>query len=141
MLILAFAASSSSPPHPNGVSGGAWAIILTIVGFALFNFSVNAGPNPATYLHGAELFPSYMRGSGHGFAAASGKLGALTGLFVLPILQDVALSLALLVVAGVAVLGMITTIVLNRMLALQSEPRIAALPSQAGVAVGGQPLR
>lgn len=132
MLMLALAAGSVSPPHPSGVSGPAWALILTVVGFALFNFSVNAGPNPATYLHGAELFECHMRGTGHGFAASSGKLGAMTGLFLLPILQEISLSLALLSVAGVCVLGMGLTIVLNRMLVRRS--RLAAAPAPVAFA-------
>ncbi len=133
MLLLAFAATETGPPHPSGVDGDTWALFLTIIGFALFNFSVNAGPNPATYLHGAELFPSYMRGSGHGFAAACGKLGAVIGLFVLPIIEGISLSVMLLVVAAVSVAGMLMTGVLSRMLALESRPAIAEVPAGVGV--------
>lgn len=134
MLLLAFAATEVGPPHPSGGAGApTWALVLTIVGFVLFNFSVNAGPNPATYLHGAELFPPYMRGSGHGIAAASGKLGAVIGLFLLPIIQEVSLPGALLAVAGVCFLGMTLTVVLSRMLALQREAAVVTLPVEAGV--------
>lgn len=35
------------------------------------------GPNSVTFLVSAEVFPTTVRGSAHGFSAACGKLGAL----------------------------------------------------------------
>lgn len=58
-----------------------------MAGFAIFNLMVNAGPNATTYLLPAELFPTELRASGHGLAAACGKLGAMVGIFFLPVLR------------------------------------------------------
>jgi MFS family permease len=56
--------------------GGSGNIALVFVGFAFFNFFMNAGPNATTYALPAEVFPLEMRAAGHGFAAASAKFGA-----------------------------------------------------------------
>jgi MFS family permease len=50
-----------------------WRIALVMAGFAIFNLMVNAGPNATTYLLPAELFPTELRASGHGLAAACGR--------------------------------------------------------------------
>jgi MFS family permease len=85
---------------------------LVFLGFALFNFTVNAGPNPTTFLLPAELFPTSLRASGHGLAAASGKVGAAVGLFVLPVLKDdLGLGSTLAIVAGACFLGLVITAV------------------------------
>src|SRR5260370_37993181 len=62
-------------------SGEHMRLALVLCGFAIFNLMVNAGPNPTTYLLPAELFPTELRASGHGLAAAAGKLGAVVGIF------------------------------------------------------------
>ena len=45
--------------------------------FAVSQFILNIGPNVTTFLLPAELFPTRVRGSAHGIAAASGKAGAV----------------------------------------------------------------
>ncbi|KAF3913424.1 hypothetical protein ABW20_dc0110298 [Dactylellina cionopaga] len=37
----------------------------------------NLGPNTTTYIIAAEVFPTRLRASGHGFSAAAGKLGSV----------------------------------------------------------------
>ncbi len=59
-------------------------IVGSILGFSLFNLMVNFGPNATTYLLPVEVFPTELRGTGHGFAAAAGKVGAALGVFFLP---------------------------------------------------------
>ena len=56
------------------------------VGFMLFNFMTNLGPNAQTYLLAGEVFPTEIRGTGAGFAAAFGKIGAVATAFLFPIL-------------------------------------------------------
>ncbi|NEQ43950.1 MAG: MFS transporter [Leptolyngbya sp. SIOISBB] len=75
------AASSGLPPGSQGEVG------LVIVGFLVFNLLMNAGPNATTFLLSGEVFPTSMRATGAGFAAAVAKAGAVLGTFVLPILQ------------------------------------------------------
>jgi len=54
--------------------------VWVFLGFAIFNLMVNFGPNPTTYMLPTERFPPYIRASGHGFAASSGKIGAAVGI-------------------------------------------------------------
>ncbi len=63
-------------------------ILCVLTGFALFNFAINAGPDVTTYMIPAEVYPTKLRGKGHGFATACGKIGAALGIFIMPLLQD-----------------------------------------------------
>jgi putative MFS transporter len=67
------------------VSGGL-KIVLIFSGFMLFNFMTNLGPNAQTYLLSGEVFPTAIRGTGAGFAAAFAKIGAVATAFLFPIL-------------------------------------------------------
>jgi MFS family permease len=64
--------------------GGGIASIF--VGFMLFDFMTNMGPNAQTYLIAGEVFPTRIRGRGAGFAAAFAKTGAVLTAFLFPIL-------------------------------------------------------
>lgn len=61
-------------------------IVLIFVGFMLFDFMTNLGPNAQTYLLAGEVFPTAVRGQGAGFAAAFAKIGAVMTAFLFPIL-------------------------------------------------------
>jgi MFS transporter, putative metabolite transport protein len=65
---------------------GSSQIALIFVGFMLFNFMTNIGPNAQTYLLAGEVFPTEVRGMGAGFAAAFAKIGAVMTAFLFPIL-------------------------------------------------------
>lgn len=52
---------------------GPVAVVLYILGQALFNF----GPNATTYMIPAEIFPTRYRATCHGISAAAGKLGSI----------------------------------------------------------------
>jgi MFS transporter, putative metabolite transport protein len=65
---------------------GATQIALIFVGFMLFSFMTNIGPNAQTYLLAGEVFPTRVRGMGAGFAAAFAKIGAVLTAFLFPIL-------------------------------------------------------
>lgn len=60
--------------------------ILIFIGFITFTFMTNAGPNAQTYLISGEVFPTAVRGTGSGFAAACGKVGAVLTAFLFPTL-------------------------------------------------------
>lgn len=62
-------------------------LIIVFIGFFVFNLMMNAGPNSTTFLLSGEVFPTSIRASGAGFAAAIAKAGAVLGTFALPILQ------------------------------------------------------
>jgi MFS transporter, putative metabolite transport protein len=61
-------------------------VFLIFIGFMLFNFMTNLGPNAQTYLLAGEVFPTRIRGMGAGFAAAFAKIGAVATAFLFPIL-------------------------------------------------------
>ena len=69
-----------SPPTPTTPRR----IALIFAGFMLFNFMTNIGPNAQTYLLAGEVFPTRLRGTGAGFAAAVGKVGAITDRLPVP---------------------------------------------------------
>jgi putative MFS transporter len=54
----------------SGFCTGGLHVLLIFLGFMLFNFMTNLGPNAQTYLLAGEVFPTRVRGMGAGFAAA-----------------------------------------------------------------------
>ena len=90
--------------------GGDRHLALVVLGFALFNTFMNAGPNATTYALPAEVFPSEVRAAGHGFAAGCAKLGAALGVFLFPILiEDIGTSALLAILAGACLVGGLVT--------------------------------
>jgi MFS transporter, putative metabolite transport protein len=67
---------------------GSLQVSLIFIGFMLFQFMTNLGPNAQTYLLAGEVFPTAIRGAGAGFAAAFAKIGAVATAFLFPILLD-----------------------------------------------------
>jgi MFS family permease len=76
LLLASFSGFCTGEPH----------ILLIFLGFMLFNFMTNLGPNAQTYLLAGEVFPTAIRGKGAGFAAAFAKIGAVATAFLFPIL-------------------------------------------------------
>ncbi|ORX35290.1 major facilitator superfamily domain-containing protein [Kockovaella imperatae] len=56
--------------------------------FTLAQLVLNAGPNCTTFLIPVEVFPTRVRGSAHGIAAASGKVGAILTAFAFGTVVD-----------------------------------------------------
>ena len=89
---------------------GATRMALIFAGFMLFNFMTNIGPNAQTYLLAGEVFPTRLRGTGAGFAAAVGKIGAITTAFLFPVLlADIGTRTLLLILVGTSLLGAMVT--------------------------------
>jgi MFS family permease len=83
---------------------------LIFAGFMLFNLMTNIGPNAQTYLLAGEVFPTRLRGTGAGFAAAVGKVGAITTAFLFPILlADIGTQALLMILVGTSLLGAVVT--------------------------------
>jgi MFS family permease len=55
---------------------------LVIYGFSYF--FTEFGPNATTFVYPSEIFPVRVRTTGHGIAAAMGKLGGFLGVFTFP---------------------------------------------------------
>ncbi len=89
-------------------------MLMIFSGFILFFLMLNAGPNPTTFLLPAELFPTHLRATGHGFASASGKVGAAVGIFILPVLKaTLGLPITMSIMGVVALLGFLLTAALG----------------------------
>jgi MFS family permease len=62
---------------------------IQIMGFYGFSFFFTEfGPNATTFVYPSEIFPVRVRTTGHGIAAAMGKLGGFFGVFVFPFLMN-----------------------------------------------------
>jgi len=84
--------------------------VLLFCGFMLFNFMNSAGPSSQTYLLAGEVFPTAMRGKGAGFAAAVGKVGAVTTAFLFPILLEaIGMRSLLYCLVAASILGAVVT--------------------------------
>ena len=69
------------------------------------------GPNATTFVYPAEIFPVESRTTGHGIAAATGKVGGFIGVFTFPLLMAWnGLLAAELVAAAASVLGLAVTV-------------------------------
>lgn len=87
-------------------------IYLIFIGFIFFNLFLNLGPNATTFILPVELFPIRVRGSAHGLASAVAKAGAAVGIFLIPIVQDIAGIGGVLVVIGIVSLaGLLVTLI------------------------------
>ena len=107
MLILLYATLSGG--------GAAAHVPLVFAGFILFNLAMNAGPNATTFTMAPELFPTNVRATASGFAAAAAKAGATLGIFVLPQIKAAwGVSGVLVLMAAVSALGIVATLVFTR---------------------------
>jgi MFS family permease len=72
------------------------------------------GPNTTTFVYPAEVFPVEVRTTGHGLAAAAGKIGAFIGAFLFPVMLASSMGIrgAEAVAAGMSLLGLLLTVVL-----------------------------
>lgn len=83
---------------------------LIFIGFILFSFMTNMGPNAMTYLLAGEVYPTHIRGKGAGFAASVAKVGAVLTAFLFPILlNEIGTNILLYMLVGASVLGALVT--------------------------------
>jgi predicted phosphate transport protein (TIGR00153 family) len=75
---------------------------ILLILFAAFYIMENLGPNTTTWIYPVELFPTRLRGTGHGIAATVGKIGALVATFFLPLVLSVLGEAAMLSMVAVA---------------------------------------
>jgi MFS transporter, PHS family, inorganic phosphate transporter len=81
--------------------------------YGLSYFFTEFGPNSTTFIYPSEIFPVQVRTTGHGIAAAMGKIGGFVGVFTFPFfIQWRGLSAAEGAAAIVSVLGLIVTVFL-----------------------------
>lgn len=63
-----------------------WPSWISIISFMAFELFLNMGPHLMTYVLPPKVYPVEVRGQGTGLAASIGKLGAVLGVFFIPIL-------------------------------------------------------
>lgn len=86
--------------------------VLVIVSFAVFSFVVSAAGNLES-VYPAELFPTEIRATGVGFAAAMSRIGAAIGTFLLPVsMSSLGTSPTMLIGAAVLVVGLVVSMML-----------------------------
>ena len=86
-------------------------VVLFLVVYGVSYFFTEFGPNATTFVYPAELFPVEARTTGHGIAAAAGKVGGFVGEFLFPIFMSIGgLRLAEGVAALVSLAGLAVTI-------------------------------
>ena len=79
--------------------------------YGISYFFTEFGPNATTFVYSAEIFPVETRTTGHGIAAATGKLGGFAGVFTFPLLMAWhGLLTAELAAAAASVLGLGVTV-------------------------------
>ncbi|MCF7791980.1 MAG: MFS transporter [Victivallales bacterium] len=87
-------------------------LVFLFSGFIIYNFLMNMGPNATTFILPAELFPTKLRATAHGFSAAFAKLGAVVGILFLPILIDkLGIFYSMLIIACFTFLGFLITVI------------------------------
>jgi PHS family inorganic phosphate transporter-like MFS transporter len=103
MMALSFAAMALIP----GLDKMVWPFV-TIYGISFF--FTEFGPNATTFVYPSEIFPVRVRTTGHGVAAAMGKIGGFAGVFTFPYFMHWhGLMAAESAAAIVSVLGAIVT--------------------------------
>jgi nitrate/nitrite transporter NarK len=114
ILLIPVLASGSAAAH----------IWLVFAGFILFNLTMNAGPNATTFALAPELFPTRIRASAGGFAAATAKVGATLGVFLLPQVKEYGgVALVIAMMAVVSGIGAALTAILARKVGEAQEGR------------------
>lgn len=87
-----------------------WAQWISIIAFMAFELFLNMGPHLVTYVLPPKVYPVATRGFGTGIAASLGKIGAVLGVFFIPLLLHAGgASLVLTVSAAVMGVGAIVT--------------------------------
>ena len=90
-----------------------WPVWVSVTAFVLFEMALNAGPHLVTFIIPAQIYPIADRGAGDGIAAMFGKLGAIVGVFIMPVLLSAGgIKLVLIVCISVMALGALTPVVL-----------------------------
>ncbi len=81
--------------------------------YGLTFFFANFGPNTTTFVYPSEVFPTAFRTTGHGIAAASGKIGAVLAVFVFAgLYQTYGIPWFFGLLAAVSFLGFLLTLAL-----------------------------
>lgn len=89
-----------------------WAKWISIIAFMSFEMFLNMGPHLMTFVLPPKVYPVADRGLGSGIAASLGKVGAVLGVFFIPVLLKAGGSSLVLIVSIIIMLigGIVTFI-------------------------------
>lgn len=91
-----------------------WPKWISIIAFMAFELVLNMGPHLITFVLPPKVYPVADRGLGSGIAASLGKVGAVLGVFFIPVLLHAGgSSLVLIVSIIVMAIGGAVTIIFN----------------------------
>ena len=91
-----------------------WAKWISIISFMAFEMVLNMGPHLITFVLPPKVYAVADRGLGSGIAASLGKVGAVLGVFFIPILLNAGGSKLVLIVSIIVMLvGGAVTIIFN----------------------------
>ncbi|MDE2196885.1 MAG: MFS transporter [Gammaproteobacteria bacterium] len=77
-----------------------------VIGLLLWQVAISYGPANTCWIFPVELYPTELRASAHGLATAVSRLGALTAVFLLPLVQArIGVGWLMLVFAATGVAG------------------------------------
>lgn len=100
----------------------AWNKWISIGAFMAFELFLNMGPHLITYVLPPHIYPVEQRGQGVGLAASIGKIGAVLGVFVIPILlKSGGAMLVLIVSAAVMAAGALVTNIFGKEVSGETE--------------------
>lgn len=92
-----------------------WNKWIAIGAFMAFEFFLNLGPHLTTYVLPPQIYAVSERGEGVGTAAAVGKIGAVLGVFCIPLLLKAGGAVLVLgVSAGVMAIGALVTFIFRK---------------------------
>ncbi|MFL5862748.1 MAG: MFS transporter [Solirubrobacteraceae bacterium] len=83
--------------------------LIVVICFAIFSL-FNAASGDLTGVYPAEVFPSHLRASGVGFAAAFSRIGAALGTFLLPVgITNIGIGPSVIIGGALCVVGAIVS--------------------------------
>lgn len=99
-----------------------WPLWVSIAGFITFEIALNAGPHLITFIIPSQIYPVDERGAGAGIAAMLGKIGAIVGVFLMPVLLRAGgITLVLIICIAVGLAGALISIIYGRKVLPQSN--------------------
>lgn len=92
-----------------------WPVWVSLVGFFIFEIFLNAGPHLMTFVIPSQIYPVADRGAGVGIASMLGKVGAVAGVIIMPVLLHAGgMTLVLAVSTVVMVAGALVSSLVGR---------------------------
>lgn len=96
-----------------------WPVWISFLSFVIFEVALNAGPHLVTYIVPSKIYSISERGSGTGIATMLGKIGAVLGVFLMPLLLSLGGIFAVMLVSIlVQLLGAAVTFIYGKQLKL-----------------------